>query len=784
MKINKTYKGSIKRRLIGIILLVVSLTSILGYSAFVSWYMTDQYDKARQLSETVAHVLAQNFAKVILLNEVAVAAEISTQLASFSSIEKMVLYKKDGLPIYQYNQQNQSFSVDPLDFDCLGSTEVIEGRLRLYIDADYLGNKLGYGRLDIKIKTLKEVLLESFIGLFSFYLFLVFISYLLALIYARRFTQPVLKLVSYLEKVELDETLQVPVKTEENNEFGKLYDEVNMMLERIENSLRDQRMAAVAFETPSGMMITDVDERILRVNSAFTEITGYSAEEAIGQTPTILNSGRQDNQFYIEMKDRLKEQHYWGGEIYNRHKDGTVYPEYLTIQDVRSNDNDEVLYYVASFLDISLQKETEAKLEYMTQFDTLTGLANREQLLREVGHKLLEMKKDSWGAMICIDIKDFKYINDAYGHQVGDQLLQSITHRLQENFGECDIIARIGADEFLLWFNDLATDKEGATLQSKMFAEYLIGVLSQPFTLSSQKIHTIISLGIALYDHVCTDAHLLLKQADGALHLAKRQEKSIAFFDADAETLALSHIDMYTQLLQAISQEQFSLYCQYQYDADQKIIGAEALIRWIHPTLDVVSPAEFIPIAEKTGLIVTIGTWVINQACEQLAGWKKDTHKDNWVLAINISAKQFAQEDFVEIVVGAVKRHGVAFKQIKLELTETILVQGMQSLTEKMRLLQTYGIQISLDDFGTGYSSLQYLKDLPLDQVKIDQYFIKNMLNSAQDVAIIKSILLIGEAHELDVIAEGVESEAQFDFLRELGCRYFQGYYFAYPQPM
>ena len=777
----KQYQGSIQKRLVSIILLVTTLTGFFAYGSFVSWYMNDQNTKTLTLARTVALVQSQNFAKVILLNDVSVAADITSQLNSFTRLNSMVLYKKDGTPIYQYSKNDKSFSVEPLPPKAERTSKQNGNHLRLYTDADYLGNHLGYVQLNIEVNTIMDIFKRDANMLLLFYLVIILFSYFLAKFYARKFTHPILNMVTFLERIERMDSLKERIICEEDNEFGKLYDEVNTMLERINNAQQAQKIAAVAFETQSGMTITDADRNILQINKAFTDITGYALHEVIGKQASILKSGIQNRAFYDDMTQALNTYHHWNGEIYNRHKNGTIFPEHLTIQQVLDDDG-KVIYYVASFLDLTIQKETEAKLQYMKQYDALTGLANKELLVERMQAHLDEEDAHGWGALICFDLKDFRLVNDAYGHTCGDGLLKQVADRLKENFGDSQLIGRIGADEFALWYTFIDKGRDKAAIEAKLLSEYLITLLSQPFKLASNSIHAMPYVGISIYEAFDIDANTLLKEADGALHMAKRDDKKIAFFDQRSEKLALLHIDMYSQLLVATEKEQLELYYQLQYNADEHAVGAEALLRWNHPKEGLISPNDFIPIAERTGLIVPMGYWVLQEACKQLAQWQNDPRTAEWVLAVNISAMQFKQDDFIVQLKSFMQAHKICYQRLKLELTETILIEDIEKTIAKMSALQKLGIQTSLDDFGTGYSSLQYLKKLPLDQVKIDQSFVKHMLENKSDVAIIKSILIMSEALNLEVIVEGVETKEQYLFLKSLGCRLFQGYYFAYPQ--
>jgi diguanylate cyclase (GGDEF)-like protein/PAS domain S-box-containing protein len=777
------YQGSIKKRLIGIIFLIATLTSLIGYGSFVYWYMEDQQNRTINIAKTVGLVLGQDVAKLVLLNEISAAADITSQLKSFPKLIMMVLYNLDKKALFQYSKKNVSFDVEPLPPKSQRNFKIINNALKLYIDASYQGTHLGYIQLEIKINTMWDLIKKNIIVLLLILIFILLISYLLAIFYAKQFTNPILTLVKFLEKIEFVSSLKGRIYTNEKNEYGKLYEEVNTMLDRMEQSNKAQKIASVAFETQSGMTITDTNQKILQINSAFTDITGFTSQEVIGKNPSMLSSGLHTKEFYTSMYDNLDKYHYWSGEIYNKHKDGNIFPEHLTIQAVLDEEG-ETIYYVASFLDLSLQKETEEKLQHLQQYDALTGLANRDLLLQNIQEHFNTVDKNGWGALIYFNLKDFKIINNAYGYSTGDLLLQHIAKRVQDTFNNCQLIARIGSDEFALWFNFLDENKDNASVESQIVAESLISILTQTFNFDNKAINTSLYVGISLYNENDTDATILLKHTHTALNSAKNDDKDIAFFDEEAEKMALNYANIHSQLLLAIKREEFSLWYQLQYTDTNEIYGAEALIRWNHLE-EIISPDNFIPVAERTGLIIPIGLWVLQTACRQLMLWQKNSFTSNFIIAINISAKQFNQEYFVSQVEEEIEKNTIQANHLKLELTESVLIDNSEEVTQKMHALQKLGVQISLDDFGTGYSSLQYLKNLPLNQVKIDQSFVRNIQeNNRGDIAIIKSVLLLGDALGFEVIVEGVETKEQYILLKKLGCKLFQGYYFARPQEL
>jgi len=484
------YKGSIRKRLISIILLVTTLTTFIGYSSFVYWYMDYQKTQSLNIAKTVGLVLGQDIAKLILLNEISAAADISSKLKSFLNLNSMVLYNLEGGTVLQYSKNGINFKVNPLPKKHEMISRTKDKILKLYIDASYQETKLGYIQLNFQIETMWDIVQKNIKIIIFILLFMLLVSYFLSIYYSKLFINPILKLVKFLEKIELADKLKYRIKTDEKNEFGKLYEEVNTMLDRMEISHREQRIAAVAFETQSGMTITDADQTILQINKAFSNITGYVKSEVIGQKPSILSSGMHSKEFYIEMYQNLEQYHHWSGEIHNKHKNGTIYPEHLTIQAV-IDESGNIIYYVASFIDLTKQKESEEKLKYLEQYDALTGLANRDLLIDKIQENIDNEKQDSWGTLISLNIRDFKIINDGYGHSIADLLLQQITKRIQDEFSSAKLIGKIGVDEFILWFDFIAIEKEKASIESKLLAQYLITILTQTFNIEDKNINII-----------------------------------------------------------------------------------------------------------------------------------------------------------------------------------------------------------------------------------------------------------------------------------------------------
>lgn len=545
------------------------------------------------------------------------------------------------------------------------------------------------------------------------------------------------------------------------------------------------RIAATAFEAQEGIMVTDANKVILRVNQAFTEITGYTTEEAIGQTPALIKSGRHDSGFYQQMWETLNQDNYWHGEIWNRRKNGDVYPEWLTISAVIGPDG-HVTNYVGSFLDITKFKAAESRIEQLAFFDPLTGLPNRRLLHDRLQQAFATSARDhDYGALLFIDLDNFKMLNDTRGHNVGDLLLIAVAGRLQANVREVDTVARLGGDEFVVLLESLHTDLQQAATKAEIVGGKILSALNQTYTLNGYDHHSSASIGISLFHDQEVTVDELLKHADSAMYQAKNSGRNtLCFYDSAMQELLEARVALESDLRRALEENQFRLYYQIQMMHPEHIIGAEVLIRWQHPQHGLVSPQEFIPLAEETGLILPIGQWVLEAACAQLKVWATNPLAHDLQLSVNVSARQFRQADFIEQVTAVLEKTAINPGLLKLELTESLVLSDIDDTIAKMQALKSAGVRFSMDDFGTGYSSLSYLTRLPLDQLKIDQSFVRNIGTSDRNAVIVKTI--IGMAHNLglEVIAEGVETEAQRKFLKQHGCPLYQGYLFGRPVPL
>jgi diguanylate cyclase (GGDEF)-like protein/PAS domain S-box-containing protein len=557
------------------------------------------------------------------------------------------------------------------------------------------------------------------------------------------------------------------------------------LIEERRKAEHDLRLASVAFESQEGIMITDANGVILRVNKALVETTGYSADELLGNTPRILKSGRHDENFYRAMWASINLTGSWTGEIWDRRKNGELYPKWLTITAVRGDDG-AVSHYVGSQIDITDRKAAEEQIQDLAFYDFLTRLPNRRLLIDRLQHALASSSRSGRsGALLFIDLDDFKSLNDTLGHDVGDMLLKQVADRLKACVREDDTVARLGGDEFVVVLEVLNGDLQEAASQTNAIGEKLLAAMSEPFQVNGHDCRSSSSIGATLFCGMQSSIEELMKQADIAMYQAKKSGRhSLLFFDSTMQDNLNVHAALEAELHDALASDNFLLYYQPQVCKENLIIGAEALIRWNNPKRGMVSPAQFIPVAEETGLILPMGAWVLDTACRQIKAWETNKISGRLAVAVNVSAKQFRQEDFVDQVRTAVLRNGINPTLLELELTEGVVLNSIEETIQTMNKLNDIGIRLSLDDFGTGYSSLQYLKRLPLDQLKIDQSFVRDITVDKNDMAIVRTIIAMARSMNLDVIAEGVETEEQHALLLEMGCENFQGYLFGKPLPI
>ena len=554
--------------------------------------------------------------------------------------------------------------------------------------------------------------------------------------------------------------------------------------QEVEQNQNQLRVLASSFNLQEGIIICDENGLIIKTNQAFSNITGYSAEEALGRNPRFLSSGRHDASFYTEMWKSLLANGKWDGEVWNRRKTGEIYPENLAIVIIKDSEG-KTINYVASMTDITKRVADSEEIKQLAFFDPLTGLPNRRLLLDRLAQSLHSNERTgNHGALLFLDLDNFKAINDSYGHDSGDLLLQQAAVRIVDSVRAIDTVSRIGGDEFVVILQSLNQQESEAVIEAEIIAKRILYSLNVPYKIKGRDDLCSTSIGATIFQSNA-DSIDVLKQADIALYKAKESGRNVLFFfDPIMQTIINAQAEIKRDLKEALLQHQFELYYQVQVDNNGAPVGAEALLRWLHPTKGYISPADFIPIAEESQAIISIGDWVIDAACAQLKQWESNELTRTLSLSVNISAKEFRAENFVEKLKMTIRHHAINPSKLRFELTEGMLISDINDAIETMNKLNELGIYFELDDFGTGYSSLQYLKRLPVYQLKIDRTFVRDVVESVNEQGIVRAIIAMAEALQIRVLAEGVETKAQRQHLADIGCNYFQGYLFGKPVPI
>lgn len=547
------------------------------------------------------------------------------------------------------------------------------------------------------------------------------------------------------------------------------------------------QLAASVFESQQGMVITDAENKIIRVNKAFSEITLYSPEEVIGQNPSILKSGRQDENFYRAMWQVINETGFWSGEIWNRRKNGDIYPEWLHITSVKIND--VLSHYIGTMNDITEHKTAEAQIHRLAFYDPLTGLPNRRLLQERLQHAIeRSVRNNELMALLMLDLDHFKPVNDSLGHLAGDQLLQQVAQRLFHRLRNSDMTARLGGDEFTVLLENITHIDDAADV-----AQDIINNLGEPFYLDIEnkmehkEIHIGVSVGISVFDHR-TESNVtpqaLMDNADIALYKAKDSGRNcFAYFSEELTLAAKKHIELESTLRGILNRNELLVNYQPLVDMEtDEIIGAEALIRWLPLIPGFATPWHFIKFAEETGFIIAIGEWILLETCRQGKRWL-DAGLPSLTLAVNVSPYQFCHSDMVKSVKNALEQTQFPASSLELELTENGLMENNERSCAMLQDLRQLGVHISIDDFGTGYSSLSYLKYFPVSTLKIDKSFICEIPMKQDDMVIAETIISMGHTLGFKVLAEGVENQAQLEFLREKGCDKYQGFLKSKPLP-
>lgn len=561
------------------------------------------------------------------------------------------------------------------------------------------------------------------------------------------------------------------------------YNRVGYAMQRM---VEDLHVAAAVFDSADGMIVTDHGLHVLRCNRAFTAMTGYAMRTTTGQHVLSLLTAQTDTQVYQPLYDMLQAGGAWRGDIEGIRADGSPLSMRVSISEVRGGPDQHVMNYVITVSDISQQRADAARIQQLAYFDPLTGLPNRRLQMERLGNALADSAlTQQFGAIIYIDLDDFKSLNDTRGHATGDRLLIEVAQRLASAVRQGDSVARMGGDEFVVVLQHMGTERNRAERYALDIATAMLENLRRVVEFDDGDHRCTASIGLTLFCGDELSIQELLQQADLAMYEAKAEGRNmVRVFQPTMHATALQRVSLEQELRRALINHEFSLYYQPIWDGESQLVGAEALLRWLHHDGVIRSGGEFIPIAERSGLILPLGTWVLNDACRTLAQWSRDDRLSGLTLSVNVSVKQFQQPDFVQIVSDALHTSGCPPTQLYLELTESIFMDVRDGDINKMNQLRSLGVRFSLDDFGTGYSSLSYLKRLPLDTLKIDRYFVNDLDEDPKAVDFVKTIITLAQALQLDVVAEGVETVSQKRLLAECGCQRFQGYLMGRPVPL
>ena len=569
--------------------------------------------------------------------------------------------------------------------------------------------------------------------------------------------------------------LEVPGISTETGEIDRF---VFFDLTEVKRAKELQRISAIAFKSQMGICIADNHGLVLETNKAFGRITGYSSEELRGKSAASMLSLEENGPLAAVIWSALTSKGLWEGEIRERRKNGQMFTGWLSISSISDKD-DGASHFVICLYDITANKATQDEISQLAYFDSLTQLPNRRKLNRRLSEILSDSPSDDLhGALLFIDLDNFKSINDTRGHASGDLLLIEVGRRLRNAVRGSDIVARVGGDEFVVLLSALVADPVEATHQATVVGKEILARLAKPYKLDGFIFNCSASIGISLFSHADLEADVL-QQADMAMYQAKRTGRnSLCIFDPAMKEAVSAYSNLEQELAQATQRNELELFFQPQCDFDGRIVSAEALLRWRHPTRGLIGPKDFITLAEESGLILPIGLWVLREACKHIKAWDADASMKNIQIAINVSAGQFKQPGFVDEVIHVIVESGINPARIKFELTESMM-HSIDETRVKMEKIRELGVRFSLDDFGTGYSSLSSLIQLPLEQLKIDQSFVSNMLSRPGDQIVVKTIIGMAHSLGLEVIAEGLETESQKDFLHLHGCALYQGYLFS-----
>lgn len=595
---------------------------------------------------------------------------------------------------------------------------------------------------------------------------------------ARTTTSSIRQAVELAQNVAAGD-LTSKIEVTSSDESGHLLTALNGMADRLGTTIGELQLAAAVFDNSlDGIVITDSKGTILKANAAAMRVTGRTAAELLGHNPRIFQSGRHDTMFYVELWHSVMQTGRWQGEIWNRRKNGDVFPEFLSISAIRDK-HGVISNYIGIFMDISGQKEKERRLHYLASHDKLTGLPNRNQFHDRLLAAMAHAKRNTQPiAVLLIDLDHFKYVNDTFSHATGDELLRGVTQRIQACLRESETLSRISGDEFAILLQHSDSREEAGLMAGK-----ILSAMKSPFNIGEYVLHISASIGISIYPEDGDHPQHLLRNADVAMRQAKSDGRARMLLFRPGMESCSNRLELEHALHHALEREEFLLFYQPQFDLNSgRLTGVEALLRWQRPEVGLVSPQDFIPLAEESGLIVPIGEWVLRSACTQGNIWREAGARPVRI-AVNISAQQFSKADFCGVVGTVLSDTGFPSDCLELELTESLAMHQVEETVLTLNTLKALGVKTAIDDFGTGFSSLSYLKRFAVDSLKIDKSFVDGIVDDPNDAAIVLAVITMAHSLGLDVIAEGVETQAQLDFLKMHHCNAVQGFLLGRPMP-
>ncbi len=780
-----------RKSLLGKTLLIVTLSALVVAAILIGVIWNVAFQRAEEQTYKRINELVDSTAVMASIacytNDATLARETAQAFVKHSDVFSVAIFSKKG----------ELARIQPPGFNKI-SYEISKPELLLRRNVYSPFNPSeGVGQIIVapNWKKINQSVQESAKGFaITLSVFTLLIVSLVASVFVFFVIRPVKSLSDHLHKIDYGNGAKLVVSEgNKRNELGLLANDINELMARLrhamaqENELRIERVlneqlrlsAAVFEHSHEGIIITDEDNNIVDVNQAVSGITGYDREEVIGKNPHILSSGLHDANFYASLWEQLLQQGYWMGEIWNRRKNDGIYPAWCSISTVK-DDAGNVLNYIGIFSDISARKEAESQVVFLAHHDALTKLPNRVLLRDRFGQARLQAdRQQTKVAMLFLDLDNFKHINDSFGHTVGDDFLIMVVDRLTRIIREGDTISRQGGDEFIVILPNVSSMDVVSRIANSMLCE-----VAEPANIGDHTISTSGSIGIAIYPDDAQSFDGLLSNADAAMYDAKEKGKNgYCFYSQDMNKNAAENMRLKAMLHVAQKNNEFQLFYQPLVDVKTKeILGVESLVRWFHPVDGLISPAQFIPLAEESGLITSIGEWVLNEACRQGREWLDGGVKPI-VIGVNISAVQFNRGHLFGAVKNALQRSGFPAELLALEFTESTLLNNVSKAFETIRQLKALGVRLAIDDFGTGYSSLSYLKQIKVDKLKIDKSFVRDISVDLDDHAIVSAIILMGQRLQLRVVAEGVETVEQLEILEALNCDEVQGFYFGKPVP-